>query len=154
MLPVFPLTITLYLPATQAVQERDPASDTLPAGHAWHEASFMPPAFPVVLRYLPAPHEEQPLAILPVFPLATAAYLPETQEVQERDPESDTLPAAHALHAASFIPPTLASVVSRGLVPCSQRMERIEDSARVGKHIPDVSRYFPSPQATHVELNV
>ena len=140
-----------YLPAAQLVHTVAAAPEYVPAPQSWQADSAVPPAVP---RYLPAPHEEQPLAILPVFPLATAAYLPATQEVQERDPESDTLPAAHALHAASFIPPTLASVVSRALVPCAQRMERIEDSARVGKHIPDVSRYFPSPQATHVELNV
>jgi hypothetical protein len=81
-----------------------------------------------------------------VFPPLAAMYFPAGQLVQERDPVLDTLPASQALHAASFMPPVFHFL--------SDAFSQEDQSMWASRHIPEVSKNFPAPQATHVELKV
>jgi hypothetical protein len=49
---VFPLTASMYFPAGQEAQERDPVADTFPASQDLHAASFMPPVISFSFRCL------------------------------------------------------------------------------------------------------
>jgi hypothetical protein len=81
--------------------------------------------------------------------IAEAAHLPAAQAEQERDPCLDTLPAAQGKQAARFKPP----VVSFSL-RCLDAFSHEQQAVWASMHIPEVSKNFPAPQATHVELNV
>ena len=82
--------------------------------------------------------------------IAEAAHLPAAQAEQERDPSLDTLPARRRANK----PPDSSPLWFHFLSRCLDAFSHEQQAGWASMHIPEVSKNFPAPQATHVELNV